>query len=617
MGHREEFEATLKELVQAKRLSASKMSKLTEIALKSMHDDTHLVSILYRTHKTLPTAAKVSSLYAFDALARAARQQVNKHGLTGSLSSEPGNAATFLLKLQGVLEGLFQDMITTGTPEAKEKTKKILDIWGKGNTFPLSTLTRLAQVLDGEKDPETKPADPRTQLVTPVTTPPAPTLAAAPAPTSAAAPTAPAPPTPLAGAHSALLALLTKAVSTTPGLPNPTPGTPQADAASLAILQQLKQSAKLGNDAPSYFPPPVPPAPLTNANGSPVWHQNPGPSHGGGQPYSRNYRDSRPQQPEPVRSFEDRTYDDQPPSRGSFRGGFRGRGRGDGWSEGHDRSKDWSQNRAVRRSRSRSPQSRYPSRREIKPYSPPRRPSLPQEPKDPIYSSTDEFGRDIIKRTASPVPPPEIVSTAPSMPVESTTAVADQHLLSSSIAANTSLAAAITTVTASKDRSEPGLESFNIATFDFTSPASWESLGNMWNVTNGEMPSMQQLMQFIASFGAPQLTAQPVGKAVPVYTAPVQQQQQQWSGWEGDQQQQWQKPSRGRGGHSQGRFGGRDNWNQGNGFETEAIVLGGGGGEEEAVSVPFNQLVDNDPSSGGSMQRIGDKWMFVRAPVAT
>jgi len=152
MASLEIFESTLKEVVQAKRLSASKMGKLTEIALKSMTDDTQLVSILYRTHKSLPPAAKVSSLYAFDALSRAARTQVIKQGMTGDINSEKGNCATFLLKVEGVLEGLFQDMIMIGTPESKEKTKKILDIWIKGNTFPSSVLTRLTDVVkDAEK----------------------------------------------------------------------------------------------------------------------------------------------------------------------------------------------------------------------------------------------------------------------------------------------------------------------------------------------------------------------------------------------------------------------------------------------------------------------------------
>lgn len=61
----------------------------------------------------------MSSLYVFDALSRAARHQVNKQGLTGDMNSTEGNCATFLLKVEGVLEGLFQDMIMVGSSEAK------------------------------------------------------------------------------------------------------------------------------------------------------------------------------------------------------------------------------------------------------------------------------------------------------------------------------------------------------------------------------------------------------------------------------------------------------------------------------------------------------------------
>ena len=91
----------------------------------TIQHDTQLVSILYRTHKSLSTAAKVPSLYTFDALARAARSQVNKHNLT--VDSEHGNCATFLLKMEGVLDGLFQDMITTGSTESKVSRTRPVD----------------------------------------------------------------------------------------------------------------------------------------------------------------------------------------------------------------------------------------------------------------------------------------------------------------------------------------------------------------------------------------------------------------------------------------------------------------------------------------------------------
>ena len=77
------------------------------------------MSTLYRTHKSLSRSGKISSLYVFDALSRAARNQVNKQGLTGDLSSALGNCATFLLKVEGVLDGLFQDMVTLSHPDSK------------------------------------------------------------------------------------------------------------------------------------------------------------------------------------------------------------------------------------------------------------------------------------------------------------------------------------------------------------------------------------------------------------------------------------------------------------------------------------------------------------------
>jgi protein NRD1 len=78
-----------------------------------------LVSILYRRHKSLPADKKVHGLYAFNALATAARHKVNKHGITADLNAEKGNCATFLLKMDGVLDGLFKDMLSTGNSECK------------------------------------------------------------------------------------------------------------------------------------------------------------------------------------------------------------------------------------------------------------------------------------------------------------------------------------------------------------------------------------------------------------------------------------------------------------------------------------------------------------------
>lgn len=51
---------------------------------------------------------------------------VNKHGITGDINSERGNAATFLLKIEGVLDGLFQDMGSLDNSEIKVSCQSTL-----------------------------------------------------------------------------------------------------------------------------------------------------------------------------------------------------------------------------------------------------------------------------------------------------------------------------------------------------------------------------------------------------------------------------------------------------------------------------------------------------------
>ena len=79
--------------------------------MPNLQHDTQMVSILYRTHKSLPNSCKVSSLYVFDALARSAKQQANKQN--------DAKAASFLSKLGGVVDGLYRGMQDPDIPEGK------------------------------------------------------------------------------------------------------------------------------------------------------------------------------------------------------------------------------------------------------------------------------------------------------------------------------------------------------------------------------------------------------------------------------------------------------------------------------------------------------------------
>ncbi|KAF7308880.1 CID domain-containing protein [Mycena kentingensis (nom. inval.)] len=626
MAQLAEFESVLKEIVTAKRLSASKMNTLTDLTLKSMAEDTQLVSILYRTHKSLPSPSKVSSLYVFDALARAARTQVVKQGIAGDINQRPGNSATFLLKLEGVLEGLFQDMISTA-PEAKEKTKKILDIWVKGSTFPPQALAQLKEVLNGtnEKDNAVKvTVDPRAAALAVAAPPPAPVPAPPPAPVASAS-----------DPQATLLALLTQAAAKNVNLGPMIPSAPGNPPPQLSLLQQL--TANLGNVVPQQQQTPV------FSPRSPQPHNSP--------PHDENGYYSRRHDPR----SDGQQHQQQ-------RGGFRGRGRGDGrrWDErGREQNEEgMSIQRQQRRSRSRSPPPRGAARRDVRPYSPPGRPTLAgpnnqlnnnnnanaQANSMPITNdprrsaptaSRDEFGRELRAASPSPEPPDDIMDDAPSVRASAATFVpplskqtqAQQTIASNnqsrmslptSVDANTSRPVAgavggaggmtatskpvpmpqpkavpvsasvsVQNEAAANAKANPnaasggggGLEGFDLATFDFTSPDSWDALGKAWQASVGAPPSMEELMQYV-----------------------MQKQQQQWGGgggggggnWVGNnqpqqqQQQQFRGGGRGRGGFTRGRGGyygggggGGGGGNNGGGggwrdYGTDAVVLGGG-----------------------------------------
>lgn len=75
--------------------------------------------VLFKTHKGLAASQKVSSLYVFDALVRAAHNYVVKHSVVADSAPGRGNAATFLAKIEGIVEGLFEDMMSCDAPEAQ------------------------------------------------------------------------------------------------------------------------------------------------------------------------------------------------------------------------------------------------------------------------------------------------------------------------------------------------------------------------------------------------------------------------------------------------------------------------------------------------------------------
>lgn len=350
-----------------------------------------------------------------------------------------------------------------------------------------------------------------------------------------------------------------------------------------------------------------------------------------------------------------------------YRGGFRGRGRGDrgfgrNWDH-HDRDyyrnseRDQSPTHSGRggRSRSRSPPSRYRDGKVSRFTSPPRRSTAASPParrstpsgKPQPEPGKDEFGRDIRPESPkspvttqeppvqpdphkSPVQPLQPPSD-PRPPLAATTSTNHEPLSSvaPSVHPNIPPAKPIAPVSNIADK-QTGMESFNIATFDLTSPASWEALGKMWHVTNGYLPSTEELMTFVMPMFA--ANAGGISQATPSAT-----------GMNNHESPKATIPTgpargfgrgrgtfgRGRGGGVYGHAHGRQNeapWGYNDYSQTDAIVLGGGNMDtnDKMQQSPTNYVQGHDTAvpiandeqgsgqGGGRMQRVGDKWVFVR-----
>jgi len=203
-----------------------------------------------------------------------------------------------------------------------------------------------------------------------------------------------------------------------------------------------------------------------------------------------------------------------------------------------------------------------------------------------------------------------------------------------------------------QDTGEVGLQSFDYATFDPTLPSSWEALGNAWAATNGRQPLQEELMMFVMEFTVSMAAANQVGSSGP----PAATQANQWTGqsWMGDTRGGGPpRGGRGRGG-AFGARGGRRGFNAGGGNGqtrwdyggdgygdadangTDAIVLGehtnddvlGSSGWAQAQDAHHEQAQAAGPdgeegdgrmggqqslgATGGRMQKVGDKWVFVR-----
>ncbi|KZT67379.1 hypothetical protein DAEQUDRAFT_767280 [Daedalea quercina L-15889] len=477
--------------------------------------------------------------------------------------------------------------------------------------------------------------------------------------------TPPQPPPADTGAVTNLINLLAKATNTNPMANSsqiPTNTATPANVSSalaadpLAIIQQLAQAAGLANGVPAQpVPLPVSLVPSSSSATSAVPVLPPQADRGPPQPppypndhYGSGRRESTHDTyagPDRGRDRDD-YYDERRDQRGNFRGGprggFRGRGRGrrddrDRYSD-RNRDRDWAPPRRGRPSRSRSPPGRYGGRRDKPPYGPPRRPPDARHAdgstvREVGSSSAPEAGKDEFGRDVRPASPDNAQSGfirhssadthSPPTTRPTTHSPVDRHPPGSgSHSPRRDGPSFRTPPRAPSAPAQGGLDTFDSSTFDPTSPVFWTALGDAWKVTHGYLPSQEELMAYaLSGFGASsaanQLTTGEDNQwADQVDTYGGGGMYTQGGNWQGS-------------GGMNGGFNGSDNV-YGNGRNV-AYEEGPGQAHERNMprrgddparagqGLPAGSSWSDDYGGGsegasgaGKMQKVGDKWVFVR-----
>lgn len=113
------FDELLDKTVRAPRLSGSKVKELSELATTQLvAHDRELVTSLLRLNTSLPPAstARISSLYVFDAIARAAKSHADRASSNGrgGGGGQQGTYASLLAKMEGVVDSWVAGMVDDG-----------------------------------------------------------------------------------------------------------------------------------------------------------------------------------------------------------------------------------------------------------------------------------------------------------------------------------------------------------------------------------------------------------------------------------------------------------------------------------------------------------------------
>ncbi|KAM5342936.1 hypothetical protein ACJ41O_013902 [Fusarium nematophilum] len=186
-----DLEAGLQAMLNLKPpgVSGSRITSLTSLCVSNIQSESVLIQKIYTHFKKAPGTHKLGVLYVVDSVTRKWLEQAKAQAQAINSSAQDGTYAAGVHRVTELMPVLMNDILQTAPAEQKEKIKKLLDIWEKGQTFPSPMIESFKEKLN---------APPQNESTTPPGSPPPSVLASfhgnptvPPVPSAPSAPPAP------------------------------------------------------------------------------------------------------------------------------------------------------------------------------------------------------------------------------------------------------------------------------------------------------------------------------------------------------------------------------------------------------------------------------------------
>ncbi|KAL1958361.1 hypothetical protein VTO42DRAFT_4678 [Malbranchea cinnamomea] len=132
-------------------VSGSKINSITSLCTANVQSESVLIQKIYTHFKRAPGTHKLGVLYVVDSVTRQWVESARKAGQPAGSSAPDGTFAAGVNRVTELLPVLMTDIINNAPEDQKEKIKKLVDIWERGQTFPAAMLASFKEKLNAPK----------------------------------------------------------------------------------------------------------------------------------------------------------------------------------------------------------------------------------------------------------------------------------------------------------------------------------------------------------------------------------------------------------------------------------------------------------------------------------